>query len=68
MNLAEEVGRYLPGSGPEGGGTLGKVAGAAAVGGILGSLVRRLSAESSGTAVQRLIGRQWCSSSGSQRV
>lgn len=38
MNLAEEIGRYLPGAGGDGGGTLGKVAGAAAVGGILGSL------------------------------
>jgi hypothetical protein len=38
MNLAEEIGRYLPGGGSENGGTLGKVAGAAAVGGILGSL------------------------------
>ena len=37
MNLAEEIGRYLPGGGGEGG-SLGKVAGAAAVGGILGSL------------------------------
>jgi uncharacterized protein (AIM24 family) len=39
MNLAEEIGRYLPGAGSNGGGTLGKVAGAAAVGGILGSLL-----------------------------
>jgi len=39
MNLAEEIGRYLPGTGSEGGGTLGKIAGAAAVGGILGSLL-----------------------------
>ena len=39
MNLAEEIGRYLPGVGAEGGGTLGKVAGAAAMGGILGSLL-----------------------------
>jgi uncharacterized protein (TIGR00266 family) len=37
LNLAEEIGRYLPGSG-EGGGPWGKAAGAAAVGGILGSL------------------------------
>lgn len=37
MNLAEEIGRYLPGS-SEGTGTLGKVAGVAAVGGLLGSL------------------------------
>ena len=40
LNLAEEIGRYLPGGGgSDGGGTLGKVAGAAAVGGILGSLL-----------------------------
>jgi len=39
MNLAEEIGRYLPGVGSDGGGTIGKVAGAAAVGGILGSLL-----------------------------
>jgi hypothetical protein len=38
MNLAEEIGRYLPGGTSEGG-TFGKVAGAAAVGGILGSLL-----------------------------
>jgi uncharacterized protein (AIM24 family) len=38
MNLAEEIGRYLPGAGSDGGG-IGKVAGAAAVGGILGSLL-----------------------------
>ena len=38
MNLAEEIGRYLPG-GSDGGGTLGKVAGAATVGGIIGSLL-----------------------------
>jgi uncharacterized protein (AIM24 family) len=39
MNLAEEIGRYLPGVGSDSGGTLGKVAGVAAVGGILGSLL-----------------------------
>jgi uncharacterized protein (AIM24 family) len=39
MNLAEEIGRYLPGGGSDGGGTLGKVAGAATVGGIIGSLL-----------------------------
>jgi len=39
MNLAEEIGRYLPGTGSDGGGTLGKVVGAATVGGILGSLL-----------------------------
>jgi uncharacterized protein (AIM24 family) len=39
MNLAEEIGRYLPGVGSDGGSTLGKVAGVAAVGGILGSLL-----------------------------
>jgi len=39
MNLAEEIGRYLPHTASEGGGTIGKVAGAAALGGILGNLL-----------------------------
>ena len=38
LNLAEEIGRYLPGSGTHGGSTLGTMAGAAAAGGLLGSL------------------------------
>jgi hypothetical protein len=37
MNLAEEIGRYLP-QGAATGSTLGNVAGVAAVGGILGEL------------------------------
>jgi uncharacterized protein (AIM24 family) len=39
MNLAEEIGHYLPGVGSNGGGTLSKMAGATAVGGILGNLL-----------------------------
>jgi hypothetical protein len=39
MNLAGEIGRYLPGVGSNGGVTLSKMAGATAVGGILGSLL-----------------------------
>ena len=38
LNLAEEIGRYLPGAGGHGGGTLGAAAGAAAAAGLLGSL------------------------------
>jgi hypothetical protein len=40
MNLAEEIGRYLPGAGAHGGSSspLGNVVGAAAVGGLLGEL------------------------------
>ena len=40
MNLAEEIGRYLPGVGSHSGAgsALGNVVGAAAVGGLLGEL------------------------------
>jgi hypothetical protein len=38
MNLAEEIGRYLHGRGGHGGSTLGGLAGAAAAGGLLGTL------------------------------
>jgi uncharacterized protein (TIGR00266 family) len=39
LNLAEEIGRYLPGSGHQSGGALGKVAGVAAAGSLLGGLL-----------------------------